>query len=166
MSILALIPLLLALSGGPSSLAGAWILVNNVEWQSPPVALHKTYVEGDGEILVFFHSGEFGYLSTALFKDRSSGTVSVCAGCSFSTKRGSWRLRGENLVVSARWVHQDLRPLPSTSSATTDYTTTVWRITARAPDGSPEELQRGVRRYNLLGQIANPEVITSLLGSE
>ncbi len=146
------------------ALSSASMFVNEVEWTSPPPELQKSYLEGDGEIVILFPSGEFAYLSVTLFRDKASGSVAVCGGCGHSLRKGTWRETDANTFLEqSHWVYRNVPPVRGGETATDAAIAATWTIDSRRADGTPETISYQQQRFIRLQGLANPQLVASLL---
>lgn len=145
-------------------LSGAWSYVNDVEWRSPPPQLKKSYQEGDAEIVLLYHNGEFALVSVTLFRDKATGDISICEGCGFSVRKGKWKSPAvSSLVETSAWTYRDIPPIAGGKPAPAETTETTWVVEGRRSDGAPIALVRARQRFTPLGNLSNPKVLAQIL---
>jgi len=149
------------------AVSSAPMFVNDVEWHSPPPELQKTYLEGDGEIVILFPSGEFVYLSVTLFRDKSSGSVAICGGCGHSVRKGTWQATDANTFLEqSRWVYRNVPPAQATGTTADAPIAATWVINERRADGMPAAIACQGQRFVPLRGLANPELVALFLKGE
>ena len=164
-SMLLLSPLLLSSSGGERDLASARVYVNGVTWEEPPPSLQKSYLQGDGEVMLLFPSGDFAYFSATLFRDKASGSITVCGGCGYSTKSGTWTRESSGVLkIRSRRTHRHDRPLPK-DEATEEATEVACKSLVAEQETAPAALECEGMRFEPLQGLADPETVLLLLKS-
>lgn len=141
------------------------VFLSEVVWNAPPQDLGKSYSEGDGELAFFHESGEFEFLSVTLFRDLASGSISVCGGCGYSTRRGTWtEAKGMAFQVDSRWSHRHFAPLAAGAEETRVQES--WEIEGRSENGAPADLSRSGRIFHRLSSIPDATTVATLLAQD
>jgi len=148
---------------GPST--ERWVFWTEPAWQAPPADLEKSYDESESEIAIFTSSGEFVWLSVTLFRDRASGGITVCRGCGFSTRVGTWTDTDSGfLLVRSRWRHLHAAPLESTEpDARAEQ---KWVVQGRTAAGSPASLQLADVLFLRTKTLPDAATIAELLAAD
>lgn len=151
-------------AGAPSAQTSL-VFLSDVVWNAPPRDLGKSYSEGDGEFAFFHASGEFEFLSVTLFRDLASGSISVCGGCGYSTRKGTWtEMKGMAFQVDSRWTHRHFAPL--LGGAEEDRVQESWKIEGRSESGAPTDLSRSGRIFHRLSSIPDAATVAPLLAQD
>lgn len=84
-----------------------WTLVSElVEWKSPPPEIGTKTKTGFAEVIVFYPSGEYGYVACYLKQPRK-GAISISRGDSHLAAVGTWHEREGEVEVISRTVYAD-----------------------------------------------------------
>ncbi len=140
------------------------IYVSDIKWQSPSPELHKTYEEGDAEIVLLYKNGDFAYVSATLFRDKSTHQMSICEGCGFSVRKGKWRESGPNgFVETSIWTYQNIPPTVSGKQTSFEASEIKWKIKDRYKDGTPKIIIKGEKRFIPLCNLLNLDLLEKIL---
>ena len=138
------------------------LFMSSVDWQKPPQDLQKTYWEGSAGIVALYASGEFAFVSAGVFRDIDSGDVTVCRGCGYSIRRGTWKQNGDDAIeVRSEWTYRNLPP--SDHRLFADPTTLTWAATIDPETKEILFLNDGTSRYDRLPELANSEALREFL---
>ncbi|MCP3939670.1 MAG: hypothetical protein GY708_30370 [Actinomycetia bacterium] len=140
----------------------AQIFLGPVDWRHPPPELRKTYMEGDGDVVLLYESGEFARISLTVFRTCGSNTVGICIGCGHSVRLGRWeRIDGANtIVVRDRYVYRNIPPIDGEYDEPRE---TQWQLEPEIAR-RPASLRHGSIHYTPFeGRLENPEDLQLLL---
>lgn len=146
------------------AIESAWIYMSEMDWQTPPPELQKTYAEADAQIVVLYPYGDFAYVSATVFRDNQTGLIRLCSGCGHSIRRGTWeRVTNDTVRVRSKWVYRNLPPTKHQEFG--EPTVVAWTITTDPYSGDVLSLTDGVAAYGQSDELANLKTLQALLSS-
>lgn len=130
----------------------------NMEWKESPVT-EGLQVAENAELFIFNRDHTYAHISGVLNKSKVSGKIMICAGCGFSSEKGTWSASGPSaVIVRYRIAHSDIK---------TDQKPESKRETWQLRGGMSPLKARGVQtsKFELVpfNDLGNPEVLTALL---
>jgi hypothetical protein len=130
----------------------------NMEWKESP-ATEGIQIAEDAELFIFNRDHTFAHLSGVLYKSKVSGAITICAGCGFSSEKGSWNISAPSAVlVRYRLVHSDIK-----TDRNPQWKSEKWQLR----DGVSPLNTKGVQTSKLtlvpFSSLGNPEVVAALL---
>ena len=156
-----------ATCGRANGIEKAWLYVHIIGWTSPPAQLEKSYQEGDAEILILSADGSFAAVSVTLFRDNASQAVSVCEGCGYSLRTGTWKRLDLNRIKElSTLTHADVPTMGSAVGEASPHIEITWSVEADQPDAAPISIMRQGRHYARLRAIANLDVLNRMLSAQ
>jgi hypothetical protein len=142
----------------PSSSTRSIFIPATLEWKASPVTEGLEVAE-DAEIFIFNSDGTYAYVSGVMHKDTRTGTISLCSGCGYSSKKGSWSSSaGDRVSVRFHLTHSDVR-----SNRKRPWTREEWVLQDSPSPLNAKGIQTSTERLVPFTSLANPQVLTGML---
>lgn len=143
-----------------------WVYVSDkLVWESPPKELKKSYDEAAAGVTVFYPTGAFALVTCTLFRDRKTRRISICHGCGFSIRTGSWIRNSDNSVtIKSRVVYRNLpiigRPVPDPEVEER------WWLRGRSKNRVAAAVQPPTGKFIPLSDLSNLDFLSNIIRFE
>jgi hypothetical protein len=130
----------------------------NMEWKDSPVT-EGLQVAEDAEIFIFDGDHTYSYVSGVFHRDKQTGAISLCAGCGFSTQKGTWRVSdGSQVLVRFRLAHSDIK-----TKGEHKWTTKRWALGNATSPLSAKKMSTLKETLVSFMALSNPAVLAAML---
>ena len=130
----------------------------NMEWKQSPVTEGLQIAE-DAELFIFKRDHTYAHISGVLYKSKVSGAITICAGCGFSSEKGTWNTSAPSAVlVRYRLAHSDIK-----TSRKPQWKREKWQLDDGASPLNAQRIQTSKVELVRFDSVGNPEVVAALL---
>ena len=136
----------------------AMFIPANMEWKDSP-ATEGLQIAKDAEIFIFDGNHSYSYVSGVLHRDKQTGVISLCSGCGFSTRKGSWRAStSDQMQVRFRLAHSDIK-----TNRERKWTVEWWSLDKATSPLNTTKLSTSKGVLVPFVGLSNPDVLASML---
>ena len=130
----------------------------NMEWRESPVT-EGLQVAEDAELFIFNSNHTYAHISGVFHKSGVNGKITICAGCGFSSEKGTWRASGTSTIsIRYRTAHRDVK-----TSRKPEWRRETWHLDEGISPVEAKKIQTSKIDLVPFGDLGNPEVLKSLL---
>ena len=130
----------------------------NMEWKESPVTEGLQIAE-DAELFIFNRDHTYAHISGVLYKSKVSGAITICAGCGFSSEKGTWNTSAPSAVlVRYRLAHSGIK-----TNRKPRWKREKWQLHDGASPLNAKRIQTSKVELVPFNSLGNPEIVAALL---